>query len=145
MIRIDRYLSELSESLAKSLTKKVRLSVVVEDAATIESNKATAIGLVMIELITNSIKHAFPQEQRGSIIATYRTRGSDWSLAVSDDGVGISNSSMNVSHSGYGTKIVNALADELDARVIIQSSPKGTRVSLIHAAERSTGDRGAVH
>ncbi len=132
-VRIDHYLSELSKSLA-ALTEKVRLSVLVDGVTMIESNRAVAIGLVMTELITNALKHAFPPEGRGNIIAAYRTTGPDWSLSVSDDGVGISNLSSNASHSGYGTRIVDALAKELDARVTVQSSSEGTCVSLIHSA-----------
>ncbi len=136
-IRIDDYLSELSEGLAASLTEKVRLSVVVDGIATVESNKAIAIGFVMTELIINALKHAFPQKRRGKIIVAYQTTGSDWSLSVSDDGVGLANPSMNAGRSGYGTKIVDALAKELDARVLVKSGAKGTRVSLIHSTKHN--------
>ena len=67
MIQIDDYLSELSERLATSLTEKVRLSVVVDGTAIVESNRAVAIGLIMTEPIINAIKHAFPPERRGEI------------------------------------------------------------------------------
>jgi two-component sensor histidine kinase len=133
-VRIDDYISELSEGLAASLTEAVRLSVVVDGTATIESNKAVVIGLVMTELIINAIKYAFPSKRRGRIIVAYRTTGSDWSLSVSDNGVGLSNPSMNDGRSGYGTRIVDALAKELNARVFLKSGPTGTRVSLIHSA-----------
>lgn len=132
-IRIDDYLSELCGGLAASLTEKVRLSVVVDGTATIESNKAVAIGLVMTELIINALKHAFPLKRRGTISVAYQTEGSDWNLSVSDDG--LANPSTNASRPGCGTRIVDALAKELDARVLVKSSPKGTRVSLVHSAE----------
>jgi chemotaxis protein methyltransferase CheR len=133
-IRIDDYLSELSEGLAASLAERVRLSVVVDGTATIESNKAVAIGLVMTELIINALKHAFPRKRRGTIIVAYRTTGPDWSLSVSDDGVGLANPSMNAGRSGYGTRIVDTLAKELDARVLVNSGSQGTRISLVHSA-----------
>jgi len=133
-IQIDDYLSELSQGLAMSFTEMVELSVLVDGTAAIDSNKAVAIGLVMTELIINAIKHAFPRKQRGRIIVAYKTARSDWSLSVSDDGVGLSNPSMNDGPSGYGTRIVAALAKELDARVSVESGPTGTRVSLIHSA-----------
>jgi two-component sensor histidine kinase len=134
-IRIDDYLSELSQALAVSLTEKVRLSVLVDGTAAIESNKAVGIGLVMTELIINAIKHAFPRKRRGRINVAYKTAGSDWSLSVSDNGVGLSNPSLNDDPSGYGSRIVAALAKELDARVSVKSGPTGTRVSLIHSAD----------
>jgi chemotaxis protein methyltransferase CheR len=135
MIQIDDYLSELSEGLATSLTEKVGLSVVVDGTARIESNRAVAIGLIMTELIINAIKHAFPPERRGEIIVAYHAMESGWSLSVSDNGVGLPNPAINVGQSGYGTRIVEALAKELDARVLLKSSDKGTCVSLVHSSE----------
>jgi len=132
-IRIDEYLSELSEGLAASLTAKVKLSVFVDGTATLESNKAVKIGLVMTELIINAIKHAFPQKRRGRIIVAYNTAGSDWSLSVSDNGVGLPNPSRSGSHSGYGTRIVDTLAKELDAQVSVKGGP---RAHVCHSSIR---------
>lgn len=143
-IRMEHYLSELTEELAASLADKIRLSVVVDGTATIESNKAVAIGLVMTELIINALKHAFPRKRRGTISVVYQTRGSGWSLSVSDDGVGLANPSMNAGRSGYGTRIVDAAAKKLDARVLVKSSSKGTRVSLVHSAGCGKPDLSAV-
>ncbi len=134
LIRIDDYLAELSDRLAASFTEKARLSVVVEGTATMESNKAVAIGLVMTELVINAIKHAFPRERCGRIFVNYKTVGPDWSLSVLDNGIGLSDLPMDSGHAGYGTKIVDALAKELGARVSVKSGPTGTHVSLIHSA-----------
>ncbi len=134
MIRIDEYLSELSERRAASLTEKVRLSVVVDGTATMESNKAVAIGLMVTELIINALRHAFPRNRHGKITVACKMAGLKWSLSVTDDGVGLSNTLVNAIHTGYGTKIIDALAKELDAQVMIKSSAKGTCVSVIHSA-----------
>lgn len=133
-IQIEDYLAELSEGLGASLAEEVNLSIVVDGAATIESNKAVAIGLVMTELVINALKHAYPEKRRGTIVVAYQAAGPDWSLSVSDDGVGLVGPSVNAARSGCGTKIVDALAKELDAQVLVKSSSKGTRVSLVHSA-----------
>jgi two-component sensor histidine kinase len=138
MIQIDDYLSELNERFAASLTEKVRLFVVVDGAAKIESNRAVAIGLIMTELIINAVKHAFPPERHGDIVVAYHTMESGWSLSVSDNGVGLSTPAINTGQSGYGTRIVEALAKELDARVLLKSSTKGTCVSLVHWSEHDS-------
>jgi two-component system, sensor histidine kinase PdtaS len=122
MIQIDDYLSKLSQRLA---TLNVRLSVVVDGAAKIDSNRAVVIGLIMTELIINAIKHAFPSERRCEIIVAYHTLESGWSLSVSNNGVGLSTPAINADQSEYGTGIVEALAKELDARVLLKSSTKG--------------------
>jgi two-component system, sensor histidine kinase PdtaS len=128
MIRIDDYLSELSQRLAQSLTDNVSLSLVVDGIAVMESNKAVAIGLIATELIINALKHAFPRNRPGKIFITYKTNGSDWSLSVSDNGVGLTNGFTDARHSGYGTRIIDALTQQLDARVEVKSGSKGARV-----------------
>lgn len=134
VIRIDNYLSELSQRLAKSLTDEVRLSVVADTAATMESNEAVAIGLIVTELVINALRHAFLKDRQGTIVVAYKTVGSGWSLSVSDDGVGLSNTATNAPRSGHGTKIIDALAQELNARVEVKSSFEGTYVSVVHPA-----------
>jgi two-component sensor histidine kinase len=53
---------------------------------------------------------------------------------VSDNGVGRSDEVHERVRIGLGTSIVEALAHQLDARVEVSSGPKGTIVSIIHAA-----------
>ncbi len=136
VIRIDDYLLELSERLAKSLTHNVRLSVVVDGASTMESNKAVTLGLVVTELVINALRHAFPKERPGKIVLVFRGLGSRWSFSVTDNGVGLSNVLTNTMHAGHGTKILNCLATELDARIEVESNSQGTRVSLTHLGDR---------
>lgn len=135
MVRIDDYLSELSQRLTESLTDKVSVSVIVKGTAMIESNKAVATGLIMSELVINALKHAFSEDRPGRILVTYKTTGSAWILSVSDDGAGLSNKSMDIMQPGYGTAIIASLANELAAHVEIQSGVNGTCVSIIHSAE----------
>ncbi len=140
MVRIDDYLSELGQRLAKSLTEDVRLSVMVDTAAAIESNKAVAMGLIVIELVINALRHAFPKHHHGGrITIRYKPRESGWKLSVSDDGVGFSGVPVKDRHEGHGSKIIDALANELDACIAVRSGSKGTCVSLIHSNDHSEG------
>ncbi len=134
MIRLDHYLTELSKRLTESLTDKVSLSVTIEGSVTWESDKAVAIGLIVTELITNALRHAFPGSRCGKIDVTFNAIGSVWSLSVSDNGVGHPNASVAPARPGYGTKIIDALTRKLDAHVGVESSPKGTRVTVVHGA-----------
>ncbi len=132
VVRIDDYLSELGRRLATSLAEGVSLSVVADAPATMASNKAVAIGLIVTELVINALRHAFPEDRQGTIVVAYKTVGSGWRISVSDDGVGLSNTAMSDPRSGHGTEIIRALAQELDARVVVKSDSEGTRVSVIH-------------
>ena len=134
-IRIGPYLSKLCASLAASmigerwpLPVKVRAS---DGAAT--SNHVVSLGLITTELLINALKHAFPNDAKGEILVSYDASGTDWQLSVSDNGVGRPADADDRPH-GLGTSIVEALAKQLGARVSVSSSPRGTTVSIVHAA-----------
>src|SRR5690348_5842806 len=65
MIGIGDYLSELGQTLAKSLTQQVSISVIVDTNVAIASSKAVAMGLIVTELAINALRHAFPRQRRG--------------------------------------------------------------------------------
>jgi chemotaxis protein methyltransferase CheR len=65
-------------------------------------------------------------------LVAYDVDGADWRLSVSDNGVGLRKS--GDAHTGLGTKIVAALAKQLNARVQILSTRHGTAVSITHSA-----------
>ena len=66
------------------------------------------------------------------IVVSYAEVGTNWQLAVSDDGIGIPHGGAEKIVPGLGTSIVEALAKQLDARVAISMTPQGTRVTLTH-------------
>ena len=62
---------------------------VVADAGKIGSDKAVSIGLIVTELVINAIKYAFPTDRAGAqVLVSYKSDGADWTLVVSDNGVG---------------------------------------------------------
>jgi two-component sensor histidine kinase len=78
---------------------------------------------------------AFPKDtQDGQVVVSYQTDGSDWKLAVSDNGIGKPDAAATRAKGGLGTTLVKALAQDLDARVEVVSGPGGVNVSLTHAA-----------
>ena len=83
-----------------------------------------SIGLIVTELLINAVKHAFPDERSGKIQVSYAATGSGWRLSVSDDGVGRASRDGEISSTGLGTSIVEALAHQLDARVEISRACK---------------------
>ena len=89
------------------------------------------MGLISTELVINSLKHAFPSHRHGKIIVDYQSHGPNWTLSVSDNGVGMP--ANPTSKPGLGTNIVQALAKQLKAHIQVTSNAPGTRVSIIHA------------
>ena len=139
-IEIGNYLTKLCETLAQSMIGDSRpISLKVDaDAGTAPSRDAVSIGLVVTELVMNALKHAFPTERAGAaIVVSYKVAGTDWKLAVTDNGIGKPDVSASVTKPGLGTSLVKALTRQLDAVVDIVSGPGGTAVSVTHATFKS--------
>jgi two-component sensor histidine kinase len=141
-IVIGVYLSKLCETLAQSMIGESRpISLKVEtdsDTATVVSNQAVSIGLIVTELVMNALKHAFPGEKKNAaIVVSYKVSDSDWKLTVSDNGDGKPLLSPVEKKGGLGTSLVNALARQLEAKVEFASGSEGTATTITHATFKS--------
>ena len=84
------YVSELVEYLkvAFDTGSRLRFNVKIEDIS-LDISQAVPIGLILNEAITNSIKHAFPNNQEGVITITMEKKDEQLcTLSISDNGVG---------------------------------------------------------
>jgi two-component sensor histidine kinase len=132
------YFTTLTESLARSMiadARPIELSVNAAEGA-VGSAVAVSLGLLVTELVINALKHAFPHNASGSQVRIiYELAGTSWKLTVSDNGVGAPDENVRVgrSKSGLGTSIVNAIAQQLDARVNVSTGPEGTTISVTHS------------
>jgi chemotaxis protein methyltransferase CheR len=84
--------------------------------------------------LLNAIKHAFNGTTKdGQITVAFDVSGTDWKLSVTDNGTGTPGGVFAQPKTGLGTGIVNALANQLNAKVETLSGPRGTSVSVTHA------------
>jgi chemotaxis protein methyltransferase CheR len=136
-IEVGAYLSTLCESLADSMIgegQPITLQVMA-DGGTIGSAQAVSMGLIVTELVINALKYAFPTAKAGSMVmVTYESRGADWKLVVSDNGVGKDQTDTAKPASGLGTVIVRALVKQLEARMDTVSAPSGLNVAITRAS-----------
>ena len=134
-IAVGPYLSKLCGTLAQSMigeTRPVALETKVS-GGTVVSSEAVSLGLIVIESVINALKHAFPSDKTdGRIVVAYETSAPDWTLSIADNGVGKPHEGAADAKSGLGTSIVQALANELDAKVEFTSDQYGTTVSIRH-------------
>ena len=134
-IEVGPYLQRLCETLSASMISGNRgISVTAKAAAGARpAREVMGFGLIVTELLINAVKYAFPDPATcGRIAVEYRVGPAGWSLAVSDDGVGLAATADGVPNSGVGTRIVAALARRLGARVEASSGETGTRVTIRH-------------
>src|SRR5580704_17673216 len=131
------YLSKLCERLKTSMIGDYRPATlkVTSDGGSVTSREAVSLGLIVTELILNALKHAFPNNDKPDrqIAVRFEVAGSNWKLSVGDNGIGAPVGVYAQAKSGLGTSIVNALAQQLDAKVEVLSGAHGTTVSVSHA------------
>ena len=141
LVEVRSYFTQLCKSLAASMihdTEKIRIVVQAEQRF-VASDTATSLGLIITELVINSLKHAFPQNE-GNITITFEANGDRWKLAVHDDGIGMPKSPI-MAKPGLGTSLIEALAQKLDAEIIVADANPGTSVVLAHRhAANGTSD-----
>ena len=128
------YIVQLCKSLGASMIhdpKVLSIEVVVDDSET-DADISVSLGLIVTELVINALKHAFPGHRGGKIMVGYKSHGPNWTMSVSDNGVGMLAASAG-NKPGLGTNIVEALAKRLDAKVEVASAHPGTAVSIVHA------------
>jgi two-component sensor histidine kinase len=130
-VALRPYVCQLCESLATSMISDPdALSIAVEvDGSVVDANKSVSLGLIVTELVINSLKHAFPDQRHGRIVVSYRSDGPKWTLSVEDNGVGMPTGHPGAK-AGLGTGIVEALAKHLHASVTVSDAIPGAAITI---------------
>ena len=132
-VELRRYFTDLCASIGASMIadpQLLSLTVDVDDSIT-TAEKSVSMGLIVTELVINSLKHAYPATAKGMIKIGFHATAEGWILTVADDGIGIQGDHAS-GKPGLGTGIVNALAGQLAATVEVTDADPGCLVSIIH-------------
>ena len=93
-------------------------------------DSAINCGLILNELISNSIKHAFPKGSEGTVKVSIRSlAGEQLELVVSDDGVGVPKGFDLENVSSFGLDLIKMLVDELRGQISVDAG-MGTRFRI---------------
>lgn len=89
-INLGQYLENMVETLVDNMTVGNRISVEVNcQPLTISFEQAIPLGLVVNELVTNSVKYAFPGEEEGNVRIELERQEKQTQLVVADNGIGL--------------------------------------------------------
>ncbi|MCX6139210.1 MAG: PAS domain S-box protein [Ignavibacteriales bacterium] len=130
---------EYLDSLAAKLFRSFGGHRVVwrREGSNIRLGADTAIpcGLIVNELITNAMKHAFPDNKEGVVTATMRLLPENrCELIVTDNGIGMP-ADLNIKEStSLGMQLIESLVEQLGGTVIV-SAENGTRVTIVFPVE----------
>jgi two-component sensor histidine kinase len=125
-IEMKDYVLNLSESILDSFgaEEKITLELAMENFD-LDIDTAIPLGLIINELITNTIKYAFPNNQKGKlVIKLEKQHDTILHLVVSDNGVGKS----GITHgTGFGGQLISLLTQQLNG-TMIEENQNGTTV-----------------
>jgi len=128
-INFEDYIQMLANSLCRFYVVpniEVRLNIVVDDVS-LELETAVPCGLIINELISNSLKHAFRDRQGiGNINIAFAPKGDYYRLEISDDGNGLPEGFDISKNASMGMEIVSVLAGQLEGRLNFQGKPSAS-------------------
>ena len=132
MIEVESYMRSLTNELMRMNTRqssKIELKLAV---AGIQMGLDTALpcGLIVTELISNSMKYAFPEGRPGAILVSVcRTSEGEYSLIVWDNGIGVPENFDISKAKSLGLRLVTMLCAQLNGQLHV-SGQRGTRVEI---------------
>jgi len=120
------YLRDLTTHLLRSYQMSGRVQVRVDvSEILLRPDTAVTCGLIANELVSNSLKHAFPDERSGEITVAFRVDGGgeQFELEVRDDGCGLPADLERRKRDSLGLELVNALTGQLAGKLEYGSGP----------------------
>lgn len=115
-IGLDLYIRELVDEISASINMQRKLDVKLDlTNISINLSQAIPIGLILNELITNSMKHAFKETRDPMIEVSLNVlKDNNVELIYTDNGVGIDEDKLERT-AGLGIELIRSLSDQLDA------------------------------
>lgn len=131
-ISFDSYISNLVQNLVHSYeihTEKTKLILEV-DKVQLALDQAIPCGLILNELITNSLKYAYPKDQAGEIKIVVKEVHGKVNISVQDFGIGLPKNFKIEESDSLGLSLVDTLIDQLDGELILKRE-NGTEFLII--------------
>ncbi len=142
-VDLKQYLGLLVDYLRMSYldkTKNINITITIPEIM-VEFKLASSLGIIVNELVTNSLKHAFPNRNDGRISVQLRKAKDNLILTIEDNGVGLSAKSSIDKSEGLGMNLVKLLTGQHKGSYTIYSEQETIFIITI-PVDQSTGGSG---
>ncbi len=130
-INFGEYINKLSTNLFHTYvvdSSLIKLNVDTENIM-LDVNIAIPLGLVLNELVTNTMKHAFPDNKKGKMNIKFYSKGDEFILTISDNGIGLPEGLDYKNTDSLGLRLVNSLTDQINGSISLNRN-KGTTFKI---------------
>ncbi len=131
-INVDEYLKNLTDSIYSSYGVNldvINLEINAKDIF-LDINTAIPCFLLINEVITNCIKHAFPGGRSGKITIDFEKIDNKHIIRIQDDGIGLPDD-LNIEKTNtLGIQLITSLTSQLDGKLEVKSN-NGTEFKVI--------------
>jgi len=123
LIQFGKYIGELIDVIADShITKEKPIEIDIEsDPIEFTITQAIPCGLLMNEIVTNALKHAFEGRNSGKISISLKKEEDVIQLVISDNGIGLPDNFEEMKVKSLGMTLIYTLASQLNADMNIES------------------------
>tara|TARA_B100001109_G_scaffold254795_1_gene255529 strand:+ start:5391 stop:7427 length:2037 start_codon:yes stop_codon:yes gene_type:complete len=135
----SNYIKELIPQLIETYhidENKISLEMDIDDFA-LSLDDSIPCGLIINELVSNSLKHAFPNNQAGKISIILKQKGEYIDLLVEDNGIGLNQKIDPETQDTFGFLLIYSLSSQLQAEVNLNDQ-KGFSFHLKWKSSHST-------
>ncbi|WP_243439094.1 sensor histidine kinase [Fundidesulfovibrio soli] len=140
-VPVEPYLQRLVPRLLAAACDGRDISCKLDvDQVQLVVDQAIPFGLIVNELVTNALKHAFKGRERGEVAVTVRQTGSEVALRVEDDGVGLPPDFDLEGTATLGMQLVVQLAMQLRGRLWVADGTGAAFECVFQAKEPSRNE-----
>lgn len=136
-VNVHDYVTRLFDSIYETFqTNQLDIYFEIEINRDLELGIDTMIllGLILNEIVTNSIKYAFP-DKKGKIVIDITSQENQYTLIILDNGIGLPINYKEKQTKSLGLQLINMLSEQLDGVLQVDIS-RGTKYELIFRSDR---------
>lgn len=130
-IDFEQYVKELSKNLIHSYAyNSSQVSLLTEtESVLLDLDLAIPCGLIVNEIVSNSLKHAFQGRPSGIIAVRLRNNNNSIKLRLTDDGIGIPENTFDKDTGSLGIQLIQTLTEQIRGELSVDGS-NGTTIEI---------------
>lgn len=130
-VNLSSYLKTLANQIVSGYSRSKNIELIYNsDQVAVDLNTAMPLGLILNELLTNSLKYAYGDVSHGILEVSLHKRDNSIELLIRDNGLGLSSEATLTDSKKLGWKLINLLIRQIDAQLEILWDLPGTNMRI---------------